>query len=422
MQQLFRVGKLVWPGHERNGQAAAILVADGKVLEVAATLENIEAETFDFSDCSLSPGWINLEASGGDPGLEQREDMASLQAAAAQGGFTHTGLRPGTIPPVQDKASVHYVLQASQSGPVRVLPLGALTHQRQGQEITEMIDMYQAGAVAFTDGDHAIQHAGVMLRALQYAKSFDGLVMNQAQDATIAGEGQLHEGIISTQLGMQGLPALAEELMVERDLRLLAYTDGRLHLSHLSTAGAVAQVRRAKDQGLRVTASVAALNLLLTVEELQQFDSYLKVLPPLRAEQDRQALIAGLQDGTIDCISANHQPLELEAKALEFLYADFGAATLSTAFGAIATALRDHLTEEQIIAKLTTGPAQLLDLPVRKLKAGAVACFTIYNFDENWTPKRRHIRSKSKNAPLLDRALRGRPKAIVHGKHLVLAQ
>lgn len=424
MQRIFRVGKLVLPGHRLHGQAVDILVSDGFVVMVTSlgAIQGPDAEVHEFPTSHISYGWINLEAAGGDPGLEHREDMASLQAAAAQGGFTHTGLRPGTIPPVQDKASINYVQQMSQAGPVKVLPLGAVTRDGAGKEITEMIDMSRAGAVAFTDGEQALQHAGVMLRALQYSKTFGGLIMNQPLEATIVGQGQLHEGTISTRLGMRGIPALAEELMVERDLKLLAYTDGRLHLSHLSTAGAVEQVRRAKAQGLQVTASVAALNLLLTVAALQEFDSHLKVLPPLRSEADRQALIAGLQDDTIDCISANHQPLELEAKALEFAYATFGAATLSTAFGAVGQALHGILPEEKIIEKLTTGPAQILNLPLPAIGTMGPACFTIYDFTEEWVPTREQILSKSANAPLLGRTLRGKPRAIINGEHFVVAK
>jgi dihydroorotase len=417
MHRLFRNLKLVDPAHPLHLKQVDLRVQDGQLTAIGADLEAGDAEIITLDQGSVSPGWIDLEAEAGDPGLEHREDLESLSRAAAAGGYTQVGMRPNTFPAIHDKAGVSYLLQKSKALPVTLLPIGAISRDTAGLEITEMLDMRATGAVAYSDGSHSLQHAGLLLRALLYVKSFRGLIMNQPLEHAIAGSGQMHEGLVSTSLGMRGIPSLAEELMVERDLRLLAYTDSRLHLSHISTAGAVASIRAAKAQGLHVTASVAALNLLLTVEALEGFSSNCKVLPPLRSEADRQALIAGLKDGTIDCIASNHTPRETEAKEREFTYADFGAAMLSTAFAAAATALRNELTETELIALFTSGPRRILGLPTPGLRVGEEAQFTVYHYEEQWTPERRDIFSKSKNAPLLGHTLVGRPLATVNGHH-----
>ncbi|MEZ4987941.1 MAG: dihydroorotase, partial [Saprospiraceae bacterium] len=339
----------------------------------------------------------------------------SLAQAAKAGGFVQVGIRPESLPVVHDKSGINYLLTQGKKAGIHLLPLGAVSRDLAGKDIAELWDMSEAGAVAFTDGVHGIQHAGLMVRALLYVKAFDGVVFNQPLDKTIAGSGQMHEGQASTMMGTKGIPSIAEEVMVARDLQLLAYTESRLHFSHIATAGAVEQIRKAKAAGLRVTASVAALNLLLSDEALSDFDSHLKVLPPLRHETDRLALIAGLQDGTIDCISSNHTPLEVELKALEFAYADFGAEMLETAFGCAATALRDHLAQEAIIACFTTGPRKILGLPAISIAEGQPAQLTFYDYHHSWTPGITDIRSRSKNAPLIGYPLIGKPIAVETG-------
>lgn len=419
MQRLFRAVTVMDPPGQWHGQTVDIRVNDGRLVEIGENLPLKEAEEIKLPSCSVSIGWLDLEAEGGDPGLEQREDLETLSSAAAAGGYVMLGLRPDAYPVIHDKAGISYLRQQSRNSPVALLPIGAVSRDLKGQEITEMLDMRAAGAIAFSDGRHSIQHAGLMLRALLYVKSFDGLVMSQALEATIAGKGQLHEGTISTMLGMRGIPALAEELMIERDLRLLEYTDSRLHLSHVATAAGVEKIRTAKAQGLKVTASVAALNLLLTVKDVENFDSHCKVLPPLRSEADRQALLAGLKDGTIDCISSNHTPRELEAKHLEFTYADFGAATLSTAFSAAKHGVAGALSEEELLAKFTSGPRRVFRLPAASIEVGEAAQLTFYQYDTAWTPGLQDIRSKSKNSPLIGFELSGRPLAILNGDHFV---
>ncbi|MCB0638533.1 MAG: amidohydrolase family protein, partial [Lewinella sp.] len=299
-----------------------------------------------------------------------------------------------------------------QQYPVAVWPIGAISRDTAGKDITEMVDMHRAGAVAFSDGQHPVQHAGLMMRALLYVKTFGGVIINQPLDQSIAGHGQMHEGPISTSLGMLGIPALAEELMVERDLRLLAYTGSRLHVANLSTAAAVAKVRAAKAEGLQVTASVPVLNLLLDDGALADFDNNCKVLPPLRSASDREALIEGLVDGTIDVLSANHVPHVAEEKVLEFPYAAFGASGLETAFAVAQTALGDRLSPSRLVEKLAIAPRAILGLPARSIAVEQAADLTLFDPDYTWTPALSDIHSKGKNSPLIGRPLRGRPVAI----------
>lgn len=416
MQMLLKGGTVIDPTSPYHLQTVDIHIEGGRIADMGKSLPTDAAiHVVDITGMHVSNGWIDLEAEVGEPGQEHREDIAAIAAAAQLGGFTHVGVRPMQGASVQDKSGVSYLLEKGRRHGVSLLPIGAVSHDLAGKDISEMLDMRAAGAVAFSDGTLGIQHAGMMQRALLYVKTFNGLVMNQPADATLSGHGQIHEGEVSTLLGMPGIPAIAEELMVARDLQLLAYTDSRLHLSHLSTAGAVAQVRAAKAAGLRVTASVAALNLVLTVDALQTFNSHLKVLPPLRSEADRQALIEGLRDGTIDCVASNHTPREVEAKSLEFPYADFGAAMMETAFAAAATALRDTLSEAEVIALFTTGPRRVLGLPAASIAQHAPADLTIYDYNEVWTPQWADTRSKSRNNPLVGQSLTGRARMVVKG-------
>ncbi|MEL7251560.1 MAG: dihydroorotase [Bacteroidota bacterium] len=419
MQRLFRAVKIVSPGSVHHGQVWDILVDQGTITAIGTDLSNEDAEVIELPGAHVSSGWIDLEAEGGDPGLEQREDTTSLLRAAAAGGYAQVGLRPQAEPPIHDKSGVHYLLQQANGSVTSILPIGAISRSIAGEDITEMLDMKAAGALAFSDGSHPVQLGGLMLRALQYAKSFDGLVLNQPLEQSIAGNGQMHEGSMSTRLGMRGIPALAEQMMIERDLSLLEYAESRLHISHVSTAAGVGLIRAAKAKGLKVTASVATLNLLLTDEDLSEFDSHCKVLPPLRAETDRRALLEGLEDGTIDCIASNHCPRELERKLLEFAYADFGAATLSTAFATARTGAK-NLSEEVLLSKFTSGPRRVLGLPEHIINENAPASLTFYRFAEDWTVQAADIRSKSANSPLIGRKLTGRPLAVLNGERFYL--
>ena len=415
MDVLIKNARVVAPGNPYNGQQLSLLITDGLIREIG---ENVVAgedvDVLEGEGHGLSIGWLDWGVQSADPGLEQRETLHTAGAAAAAGGFTAVATIPNTEPVIDNKSQVLYIRRNAEGKLVNFYPMGAVTLGCHGKEITEMIDMQRAGAVAFTDGTQPVQHAGIMLRALQYVKSFGGLVVNPALDRQIDRGGQLHEGAVSTRLGMRGIPSLAEDLMIQRDLQLLAYTESRLHLANISTKGAVEQIRQAKAQGLQVSCSVAVMNLIHDDSVVESFDSHYKVMPPLRSAADRKALIEGVKDGTIDVINSNHRPLEEEAKKLEFSYADFGATGLETLYALCRTYLSDWLTDELLVEKIAYQPRRILGLELPAIKIGAPAELTLFHPSQSWTYERAQVYSRSFNSPYLGQPLKGKAVAVIN--------
>ncbi|MCO6479166.1 MAG: dihydroorotase [Phaeodactylibacter sp.] len=421
MDVLIKSALVISPGSPHNGQGRDILIRDGQIESIGSALKVEGIPLLEGEQLCISPGWMDVGVQTGDPGFEHRENLHSAGQAAAAGGFTAIACQPNTAPALHSKSEVLYVLQNTRGQLVDFYPIGALTAGCAGKEITEMIDMHAAGAVAFSDGIKPLQHDGLMLRALQYVKAFGGLVANQPLGLQIGGHGQMHEGEVSTSLGLPGIPALAEELMARRDLHLLEYTESRLHLSNLSTAGAVQMVREAKKRGLNVTASVAVMNLAFDDGALSGFDSNYKLMPPLRSPEDREALRQGVLDGTIDAISANHIPLEEELKKKEFTYADFGATGLEVLYAICKTYLSDWLSDELIVEKLAIGPRRIFGLPLPSVAEGQPANLTVFAPGQLWAYSRDKVRSRSFNSPLLDKELTGRPVAVINNGQLLRA-
>jgi len=397
-----------------------ILIQEGRIHSIGTDIKSKDVQVIEHRGLEVYPGWLDLGVHTNDPGFEHREDIPSVAAAAAAGGYTGIVSLPNTQPVVQSKADIKYAQGYAGLQVVDFYPAGALTHNCKGEEITEMLDMYHAGAVAFTDGLHPIKHAGVFLRALQYVKTFDGLVMHHPLDHHLAGEGQLHEGFTSTTLGMRGIPALAEEIMVQRDLSLLAYSDSKLYLHAISSAGTVDLIRRAKAAGLAVSCSVPYLNLLYVDEDLSGFNSNLKVFPPLRGKADQEALLEGLKDGTIDAICSNHVPLEAELKKLEFSYANFGASGLQTVYAALQTKLRRPLDPGLLAEKLSHGPRSILGLDPINIAAGAKAELTLCLAEDHWTLDRTSNQSKSENNPFWRSILKGKIVGVINGQQSMI--
>jgi dihydroorotase len=351
----------------------------------------------------------------GDPGFEHREDLQSATEAAIAGGYTMLAVLPNTTPAVHNKSAVNYILKNTTNSAVEFFPIGAVSENCEGKDITEIYDMHHAGAVAFSDGQHTIQDGGLMMRALQYVKAFDGLVLNHPSDAFIAGNGQVHEGIVSTSLGMKGLPSIAEELMVQRDLYLVEYTQSRLHVLNISSARSVELIKQAKAKNLAVSASVPALNLIFDASAVEQFEVNYKVLPPLRGKEDIRALRRALKSGTIDVITSNHTPLDTEAKDLEFPYADFGVIGLETTFALLNTHLVDGtFSLEELITILAKHPRKVLNLEMPKIAEGHAANLTIFDPYAKWTYLRKDIKSKSANTPFIGTTFRGKVLGLVH--------
>lgn len=401
MKLLLKKARILHPDSPFDGQAFDILIENGYIRSIAPQIARTGIQVIESPGLSISPGWMDVGAQTGDPGHEHQEDLRSVTKAAAAGGFTALAPFPNTQPVIQTKSEIQYILNATKNSLVDFYPIGALSQNCEGKDITEMYDMRQAGAIAFGDGDKSIQHGGVLMRALQYVKPFDGIILNQPFDQTIAGKGLMHEGITSTMLGVRGIPALSEEVMAQRDLSLLEYTASRLHFPFVSTAGTVELIRRAKGHGLKITASVAAMHLLLDDTALHDFDSNLKVLPPLRERVDMDALKAGLADGTIDFIASQHVPLDVEQKNLEFPYAEFGAIGLETAFAVANTSLSQMLSISEIISRFSIQPRRIFGIPVPEIKEGSPANLTIFDPGLKWTFSEKDIFSKSANTPFV---------------------
>jgi dihydroorotase len=318
-------------------QSKDLLIENGVIVKIDENIQSSDAEIFEADNLHISLGWTELNARFGEPGYEYKEDLNSGMSAAAKGGFTQVALMPSTKPCIQRKTDVSYLTNYSAHHVVNIHPIGALTEDRKGAQITEMYDMHQAGAIAFSDDKRSVEDANVMKIAMLYAKNFDGLIMSFSSEKKTMQQGQMNEGITSTKLGLRGIPAMAEEMQLARDLKLCEYTDAKIHFSTLTTAESVKMIRDAKKKGLRVTADTSSYHLLLDDTELECFDSNLKVNPPLRSKKDIKALRKAVKDGTIDVICSDHFPQDIESKKCEFDLAAFGMVNLQTSFSAANT-------------------------------------------------------------------------------------
>ena len=421
MKHLLRRLTVHDPTSSFNGQTVDLLLVDGRIeaIGVALSAERADRVVEWPEGAGVSPGWVDIGAYVGDPGQEQRETLDSLARAAAAGGYTRVAVLPNTEPQLHDKGGIQYITAEAERLPIFVHPLGAISHATAGKEITEMIDMQRSGAIAFTDGLHPIAQTGLLLRALQYVKSFDGLIVNMPLDLSLIADGQLHEGALSTSLGMPGIPTVAETMYLERDISLLAYSDSRLHVHGVASRESVTLIRKAKARGLRISAATPVLNLLHTDAVLAEFDSNYKVLPPLREAADREALREAVADGTIDMVYSNHQPLDPEAKDLEYPYADFGAEGLETAYAALRSALGERMSPELLVRTLSGAARELFALPPATIAEGARAELSFFLPDTAWTPTADDLRSLSNNNPLLGQSLIGRPLGIYAKAQLI---
>lgn len=401
---------IIDPNSEFNHQICDLRVENGHISEIAGNLTvNKGEEVFNAEGSLLSPGFFDLNCMIGDPGVETKEDIDSGTNAAKAGGFTAIAVLPTTKPVMHSKGEITYLLNKAKGNLVDVYPIGAISKDLEGKELAELYDMKLTGAVAFSDGSRAISDDGFVSRALQYAFGFGGLLMLYPENKSIAGKAQVNESKNNVLLGMKGIPALAEEMQVSRDIFLAAYHHTPIHITNISTAGAVALVKRAKRDGVKVTCDVAAHQLVFTEDLLNTFDSNYKVKPPLRGKTDQKALIAGLKDGTIDAISSQHRPHEIEFKDVEFEIAAYGIIGLQTVLPLLVMA---GLTPELIVEKLAVAPRRLLNLPTVSIQVGEPANFTVYHTGKTWTFDRHTNLSKSSNSPLLGQQLVGKVELV----------
>lgn len=414
MNLLIKSATILDPGSAFHQQVTDILIENGVITRIAEDID-ADAEVIDGEGKYVSPGFFDLNCNIGELGLETKEDMHSGTRAAAAGGFTGIALMPNTSPPVHSKAEIEYLLNRAKSNLVDVYPLGTISHKREGKDLAEMYDMYLSGARAFTDGNRPVQDAGLMERALLYAQGFDATVFSYPEDTAIAGKAKVNEGEVSTLLGMKGIPSLAEELMIARDLYLAEYTVSRIHFSTISTARSVELIREAKRKGLEVTCDVAAHHLVLTDEALMGFDSMYKVKPPLRTKDDVLALIKGLKDGTIDAIVSQHTPHEVEFKDVEFEMAEYGITGFQTA---LPLALKSGLPVELLVEKLAINPREILGVAVPVIAEGERANLVLFDAETEWEYSSKNNRSKSVNSPFFGQQLKGKVQLTYNNKQI----
>ena len=411
---LIRAAKVVDPNSKHHNKVVDILIEKGIIQDIGKNLITPkDADIIEENGLHVSPGLFDLHVNFGDPGFEWKEDIQTGMLAAAKGGFTGVLCMPSTLPATDTKSQVEYIQKMSAGNVVNVHPAGSITKNLKGEELTEMFDMNRSGALAFTDDKNSIQHAGVMKLALLYTKNFGGIIMNQANDKSISKDGQMNEGVTSTFLGLKGIPSLAEDLMIARDIKLVEYTEGRLHFSCISTSTSVELIRAAKKQGLNITADVAIHNLVLDETVCKGFDTRNKVNPALRTQKDIKALLKGLKDGTIDAICTDHTPQDIEHKKIEFDNAEFGMIGLQTAFS-LACQLEQELGLEGIIDKMAINPRKLLGLEAPEINIEKPANLCLFNPSTEWTLEEKDILSKSKNTPFIGKTLKGKIVGVVN--------
>jgi len=416
MKIIIREAKIIDPKSPFHNQVVDVQINNGTIEKIGQNLSNTDDfEELKQSDLLISQGWFDSSVSLGEPGFEDRETIENGLNVAAKSGFTAIALQPNSFPVIDNQSQVQFVKQKGSQTATELFPIGALTKNSEGTDLAELFDMKNAGAIAFGDYNKSLSNANLLKIGLQYVQDFDGLVIAYSQDEKIKGSGVANEGIVSTRLGLKGIPNLAEELIVARNLFLLEYTGGKLHIPTISTAKSVELIRDAKAKGLQVTCSVAVHNLVLTDEKLDGFDTRFKVTPPLRTDNDRIALISGVLNNTIDIITSDHNPIDIEHKKMEFDMAKNGTIGLESAFGALLTVL----PLDKIVEKLTFGRT-IFGLNNSEIAEGNQANLTLFSTEGEWIFTKENILSKSKNSAFLGTKMRGKVIGVFNNNKLIL--
>ena len=393
---------------EFHKRTSDIHIRDGRIINIDKNIDVPNAEMITGNKLFCTIGLCDIGTHSGEPGYEHRETIDSLTKAALSGGYTALAVFPDTKPVIQTKGDIEYLKSHKNRNRVNIYPIGALSKDNKGVDIAEYIDMGRAGAVAFSQGISSIQNTGLLDRSIQYAKVTNLPVIHHPDDHYLSEGGEMHEGETSTLLGMKGIPSIAEVHTLQRDILLVEYNNGTLIEHTISTNEAIDIIKNAKLKNVHIYATVAYLNLIFTDKDVSDFDTNLKVLPPLRAEIDRKSLINGLNHGEVDAIVSNHTPLDKESKIIEFPYAVPGASGIETCLAACLTYLSSEIDLETIVEKLTIAPRTLLNITMPEIKVGAHADLCIFDTEKEWTYDINSIQSKSSNNPFLGKTFKGK--------------
>lgn len=400
-----------------NGKIKDILIEDGIITKIADSINDHPEKTIQQDGLCVSPGWMDIFANFADPGFEYKETIETGAKAAAAGGFTDVMLIPNCNPVTDNKSQTEYIKQKAQNVSVNIYPIGAITKNIAGKELSEMYDMRHSGAVAFSDGILPIQNSGLLLKALQYVKSFNGTVIQLPDDTSIGMGGLMNEGIISTQMGLPGKPIIAEELMVARDLKLARYADSRIHFTGISSPKSLEYIKRSKESGINVTCSITPYQVLFCDEDLQGYDSNLKLNPPVRSKNDKDAIKKALLDGTIDCIASHHLPQHNDNKNCEFEFAKPGMISLQTMFAAVNSI---GLPVHDFVKMQTVNARNIFGLTVPEISEGQPASLTLFNPGYEYIFNEEMIQSKSKNTAFIGKKLTGKVIGIINKSKIQL--
>ncbi len=419
MKLLIKQACITDPLSSHHGTIQDILIEKGIIREIAPSIDEKTDQIIEEQDLQVSPGWVDIFSNFSDPGFEFKETLETGSAAAAAGGFTDVFLIPDTQPVTDNKSQVEFIQHRSGSLPVTIHAIGAITKNLDGRHLAEMYDMKNSGAVAFSDGLHPVQSSGVLVKALQYVKAFQGVVIQIPDDTSISPSGLIHEGIISTQLGLPGKPMMSEELIIARDIKLARYTGSRIHFTGVTSPKSLDYIRRGKESGTDISCSVTPYHLFFSDKDLVDYDTNLKVYPPLRPPSVIQQLKQAVLDGTIDCIASHHLPHEYDSKILEFENAKYGMTGLETAYPVIQTLFPD-LSAEKIYALFGGNARKIFNLPSSTIEKGQPGNMTLFNVSKKWTFDLNKTASKSKNSPFHGKNFTGKVIATVTKGHLHL--
>jgi dihydroorotase len=400
-------------------QTKDIYIENGIIAQIADNIDKADVQTIAAPNTYVSVGFSDIFSDFSDPGYEYKETLATGAAAALKGGYTTVMLVPNTQPCIENKTGVEYMIHESKNLAVNIIPIGAITHKTEGAKLTEMIEMQEVGAGAFSDGWQSVQQAAILLKALQYVKAFDGTIIDLPYDASLTSNGFMNEGIVSTQIGLMGIPAIAEEMIVARNIQLCAYANSKLHITGISTAKSLALIIDAKQKGIQVTCSVAPYHLLLSENELQHYNTNAKVLNPLRTTSDVEALQKGLLNGDIDCVSSHHRAQDMDNKKCEFAYAAYGVSTIEHTFNAIATI--PNITAEILVNVLSHHANHIFNISNGKIIEGEKANVTVFTLNAETEIESQNMICKSKNTIFDGKKLNGKILATINNNQQYIA-